>query len=271
MSGDLSTFARSGAIGLSLLFHAGVASGHDTWLLPAQFHVEPGATLKLELTSAMAFPKPETAAKADRLLAAKVRIGGETLALEPEAGPQALVLSARVTKPGLAVAWAASRERTLDLSPKEVAHYLEEIGAADTIGKEWKKSGGKTWRETYAKRAKTFVRVGPGPGDDSWRDPVGLDLELVPESNPTSLAAGDSVSVRLLWQGKPLAGIAVGAVGASPAEPVLAKTDDEGRVAFSLSKPGPWLIRTTWIRASQARPGEWESVFTTLTLEAHAR
>ena len=254
-----------------LVLCASSAWAHDTWILPAQFRIEPGQTLRLDLTSAMDFPNPETPVKPDRLTEAKVRLAGLTLPLAPTPEVKFLALSSRLDKPGIAVAWVAGRERSLQLTPNEVAHYLEEVGAADTIGQQWRKAGQKPWRETYAKRAKSFVRVGQGDGDDSWKQPVGLDLEIVPESDPTSLSVGDTFGLRLLWRGRPLPGLAVGAVSAAPAKPAVATTDAEGRVSFVLSKAGTWLVRATRIVASETRPGEWDSVFTTLTLEARPR
>lgn len=261
---------KQAAAVLLLVLGATRASAHDTWLLPANFHLERGTVLRLDLTSAMDFPKAETPVKAERLTEAKLRLAGATLVLDAAAEAKVLALTARVAGQGVATAWVATRERSLQLTPEQVAHYLDEIGAAGTIGEEWKKSGQKLWRETYVKRAKSFVRVGDA-ADSSWKEPVGLDLEILPASDPTALSVGDTLSLRLLWRGQPLSELAVGAVAAAPAKPTLAKTDGEGRVAFVLSKAGPWLIRATLIRSSTARPGEWDSVFSTLTVEASSR
>jgi uncharacterized GH25 family protein len=253
-----------------LLLCARPVWAHDTWLLPAHFRIEPGGTLELALTSAMDFPNPETPVKPERLAEAKLRLGGTTSPLESISQPRVLALRTRVPEVGIAVAWVATRERSLELTAEQVTHYLEEVGATDTIGRQWERSGRKPWRETYAKRAKSIVRVGED-ADDSWKRPVGLDLELLPESDPTRLSVGDTLRLRLLWRGEPLAGLAVGAVAGTPAKPALAHTDAEGRVSFVLSKAGPWLVRATRIVPSQARPGEWDSVFTTLTCEVVPR
>lgn len=255
---------------IALILVSGPALAHDTWLLPSRFRIEPGGMLELHLTSAMDFPNPETPVKSDRLAEAKVRLAGVALPLAAREGDKVLALSARIAEPGVAVAWVSTRERSLQLTPGQVAHYLEEVGAAETIGQQWKKAGQKPWCETYAKRAKAFVRVGEG-GGDSWRQPIGLDLEFVPESDPTLLSVGDSLRLRLLWHGLPLSGLAVGAVGSAPAKPSLSTTDAEGRVSFVLPKAGPWLVRATRIAPSHSRPGEWDSVFTTLVVEAKSR
>jgi uncharacterized GH25 family protein len=258
---------------IGALFYLSIATrviAHDTWILPAKWNTEPGSRVTVRLTSAMDFPNPETAPKPDRLLAQSVRLGAKVAKLVPGAAAdgdgKTLTLAAAVAEKGVATLWIKTRDRSLSLTPDEVTHYLDEIGADETLRAKWRSSGAKSWRETYAKVAKTFIRVGDA-GDESWREPVGAALEMVPESDPTALRVGDSFTVRLLWQGKPFAGLAVGAVGAAPAKAALQTTDDAGRVSFVFDRPGPWLLRATYLRPSAVRKGEWESVFTTLTVE----
>ena len=66
--------------------------------------------------------------------------------------------------------------------------------------------------------------------------------------------------------GSLLAGLAIGAAGGAGAAPALAKTEARGRVTFRLDRPGLWLCRTPLIRPVAGRHGEWESVFTTVTV-----
>jgi uncharacterized GH25 family protein len=254
------------AAALVLLSLPTPAMAHDTWLLPARWQLAPGAAIQLELTSGMGFPALDSAVAADRLTANSLRLAGKDYSLATSPAPQALQLSAVVAGEGIAVAWIASRERTLDLTAQEVEEYLEEIGAGGTIGRQWVASGRPAWRETYIKLAKTFVRVGDPTGDTTWGQPVGLLLELVPERDPTQVQAGDRFGVQLLWRGEPLADLAVIAAAAR-GRPIEVTTDANGRAMFTMDRPGPWLIKATLIRPSERRPGEWESQFTTLTLE----
>ena len=213
----------------------------------------------VDLTSAMDFPTPETPPHADRLVEKRMRLGGALSPLEvlqAESGAKVLQLAATPAAGGLATLWITTRPRTLDLKPNQVEHYLQEIGAADTIGEQWRRSSGKAWRETYVKVAKTFVRVGGSPMDESWREAVGATLELVPTTDPTSLATGQDLGLQLFWNGKHIADAAVGAVAAAPAKPVLRKTDKEGRVPFRLDRAGPWLFRATLIRQAAGRSGD---------------
>ncbi len=248
------------------------ALAHDTWLLPARWNVPVRDRLVVDLTSAMDFPRPETAVRADRLTSRSMRLNGTVGPLDARPpGAKALQLSAVPAAPGLATVWITTRPRTLDLKPDEVKHYLEEVGAWDTIGEQWSRSADQAWRETYVKVAKTFIRVGDARSDGSWTEPLGASLEIVPTSDPTDLFEGQTLGLRLLWNGKPLADLAVGAAAAAPAKALLLKTDPEGRVAFRLDRPGPWLLRATLIRPVAGQAGAWESTFTTLTVEVKPR
>jgi uncharacterized GH25 family protein len=250
---------------LSLVLAAGASFAHDTWLLPERPHLEPGERLVLDLTSAMDFPRPETAVNPDRLLARGVRLGGKRHELAPEPGAKALRLSVELDRPGIAAAWIESHPRTLQLTPKEVEEYLKEVGLFETIGAEWKKSGSTSWDESYVKIAKSYVRVGKPADDRTWEEPLGLALEMIPGTDPTMIRAGDAFPVRLLLSGKPISGLPVGAVAAG-AHASMAKTDQDGRASITLDRPGPWLLRATLIRPEEGTPGKFTSIFTTLTL-----
>jgi uncharacterized GH25 family protein len=247
---------------------AGPALAHDTWLLPSRFEAAPSGAISAEATSAMAFPKPETAVKPERVAAKGIRLAGATGDLEIAAVTDTVLqVRARADQPGIATLWIQTRPRTLDLKESEVVHYLEEIGASDTVGAQWRKSGRRPWRETYVKFMKTFVRVGDGGGDRSWAEPLGHGLEIVPATDPTALRAGDRLAVRVLREGKPLPDQPVG-VQAAGRDPALMRTDSAGRVTFALDRPGAWLIKTTVLRPA-AHEGEWESQFATLTFSTH--
>jgi len=119
------------------------------------------------------------------------------------------------------------------------------------------------------KHAKTCLRIGEA-ADGSWAEPVALALEIVPESDPTALRVGDRVAVRLLKNGAPLAGLAVGMEPRGRQAP-LPRSDAEGRVSFVVERPGPLLLSATELRPSSSGENEWESDFTTLVLDVAPR
>lgn len=268
MREEMATFSRRMVLVFGLLALAAPAAPHDTWLLPAKFMVPAGTSVPLDMTSGMGFPKNESAVAPDRIAQSGVRSGRTRGVLKvgrAEAG--ALRLEATLREEGVAVLWAVSRPRTIDLKPDQVEHYLEEIGAQDSVGKDWVARGRPAWRETYSKIAKTYVRVGSAGEDAGWRDPVGLPLELVPAVDPTKVHAGDAFVLRLLLDGKPLGGVAVTAVGGE-GKPEMRRTDADGNASFTVSRPGPWLFKATRLTGTGSAGTEWEAQFTTVTVEA---
>lgn len=244
--------------------------GHDTWLLPRRMTVAPGSLVRLDLTSGMAFPTLDHAIAAERVIAARYRLGGKTLELEKRrAAAKSLQFSVNLKETGVATLWVVLKPRALDLKPGVVPEYLDEIGASEEIRQGWKNSTTKRWREVYQKHAKTFVLVGKPEGDRSWAEPVGMALEIVPEKDPTALRVGDEFPVRVLKQGAPLAGFPVGLVCEGDKHGTLQKTNTEGRVTFKLSKAGRWLLRGTELRKATQPESDWESDFTTLTFAVH--
>jgi uncharacterized GH25 family protein len=246
---------------------AGSLYAHDTWILPNRPGVTPGQPVTFDLTSGMAFPANEVGVKPDRLARASARLGEAVTDLGREVGgKKALRLKAHFPKPGIAAVWIESKPRALELKPAEVKEYLEEIGAWDPVGRKWESEGKGRWRESYTKHAKTYVRVGRPDRDDSWARPVGMELELVPESDPTQLAAGEELKVRLLKNGQPAPDVPVGLLAANAKSGTLSRTDSEGRVRLRFDRGGWWLVRVTVLEPSSKPDLDWESRFATLTL-----
>jgi uncharacterized GH25 family protein len=253
---------------MSCLLISAAAFAHDTWLTPNRFAVEPGSTAVLDLTSGIAFPKLETFINPERLEHSFCRLAGRQFEMSaaPKA-PASLRLKARLSDQGIATMWIDLKPRALTLTPAQVREYLDEIGAPKDLGKEWTESKTpKRWREIYTKHAKTFVRVGEAKSDTSWSEPVGMKLEIIPESDPTSLKAGDEFTVRVLNEQRPMSGFPIGIVFAETRKSTIAITDNSGRVTFRLAVTGPCMLRGTDLRRSTKPDVDWESDFTTLTI-----
>ena len=153
----------------------------------------------------------------------------------------------------------------IELTPKQVAEYLDEIGADAELRHLWAAAPEpKRWREIYTKHAKSFVLV--ETPDDSWKAPMELALEFVPLADPTSLRAGGKLPIRLVESGKPLANFAVGVVHETDADARILKTDDQGRVDVPLPKSGRYMMRATHLRQAQRTDADWISDFTTVTV-----
>lgn len=244
---------------------------HDTWLVPKQFAVEKQSKVSLDMSSGMAFPAPLSAIKAKRIDKALYRLAGHQFELKNKTQTaKSLRFNAQPTESGIAAFWAELKPNTIDLSDEKVPKYLQEIGADKSILAEWtQKKAPKRWRETYTKHAKTFIKVGNNTATETtaWSEPVGLLLEIVPETDPTTLKVGDELSVRVLKQGQPMKNFPIGLVHESNHEGQIANTDEQGKAKFHLEKSGRYLLRGTELRKASQADIDWESSFTTLSLQ----
>lgn len=255
-----------------LVLAARAAEAHDTWIGPPLKPAAPGATIRLDLTSGGAFPALDHAPEPARVARAEVRLAGKvTRARVVSRRKHGLEFAMRLRARGVATVGVSLKPKELTLEAPKIREYLEEIGALETAGALWEaRPDPKTWRETYAKHAKTFVRVGRGGGDLSWRELFGLPLEIVPEKDPTGLLAGDELPVRVLKNGAPLPGFVL-AAGHDPRSPRARKTTDAtGRAVFVLGEPGSWILSGAELRFREDG-GRWESDFTTLTVRVAPR
>jgi uncharacterized GH25 family protein len=160
--------------------------------------------------------------------------------------------------------------RFIRLDAKDFNSYIEGEGFKSVVAS--RQQNGKTnaeGREIYSRSAKALI----GKTGDLAARPLGHVLEIVPEKDPASLAAGEPFPVQVLFRGKPLAGVRVGAAYAG-AElkgheyPVTAETDANGRVLLKLGRGGLWYARLIHMVAAQDDPEvDWRSYFATLTFE----
>lgn len=259
---------RRAIAGLAGAMLASGAPAHDTWLLPEAMRHEAPRPVTLGLASGNVFPDAESGFLPERIATARFRLGGRYHPLSMlRATPEQLLL--RLTPPATGVAAVVVTAKPLDVEIDEhiVAIYLDEINASAAQRAAWSAAGpNRRWQERFVKHAKTHVRFGSGDDVSGWATPSGAGFELLPEADPTALAAGDSLPVRALKNGKPLEGLQLAAVRDRKLTGGFVATDAEGRARISLPQPGWWLIRGTELRQSDASGTRWESDWVSLSL-----
>ena len=256
------------AMAIGLLATATVAVAHDTWLLPQSMRVPVGRPVLLSLTSGMAFPADDFAITATRVTRATVRLAGERTHL---ARPHSMTLSLRYEwtprTSGIAGLAVELAPKTLALAPDKIEEYFTDINASAELRAAWDSMPRpRRWRESYTKHAASFVRVGNPGSDSSWRTPLGLGFEIVPEVDPTELHVGQVLRVRVERGGHPVAGLAVGLQHEGDTHLAFTATDASGRARITVSREGRWLVNVTELRRATGPGLEWVSDFATLTL-----
>lgn len=262
------------AVLLLVLVGAANAWSHEFWIEPSTFAPEPGerVSVHLRVGDASEGERDEMARRSDHLLRFEA-IGAKGTA--PILGvlgraPAGLL---RTSEPGELVLIYQGKHTFIDLPAEKFESYLEEEGLSRVI--EARVRAGETLspgRESYARYAKSVIRVqGARDGDAErvFHREIGLPIEVIPETDPIAWEDGDPFSVRVVYDGKPLADQQVKLIHLVDHElKVLARTNAKGRVKLKPPQPGPWLVATVYMRrASEPLEGDWESFWGSLTFD----
>jgi hypothetical protein len=243
---------------LALLFPM-VASAHDFWIEPATFRPAVGKMVPIGLRVGQGFigdPVPRDSSLIDRFISQSAA-GEKPIAGFEKHDPAGLL---RVETPGLIVVGFRSHPVSLDLTAEKFNESLKLEGLDRII--ELRAKRGETNKpdhEIFSRCAKALLVAGGAPAATNDVT-LGFRLELVRESES---------SFRLLFEGKPLAGALVVALQQDdPSIRLSARSDKKGRVSFTLTKNGVWLVKSVhMIPAPPASGAEWESLWASLTFE----
>jgi uncharacterized GH25 family protein len=123
--------------------------------------------------------------------------------------------------------------------------------------------------ENYSRQAKALVQVGPAGGPQAQvLKPVGLPLEIVPERSPYAEPRPTTLPVRVVFEGRPLAGALVKLtdLGHDEAPSETHLTDGAGRATFAMPARGQWLLNVIWTKPQPTtRETDFETVFSSLS------
>ena len=259
------------ALAAALLAAPALVSAHDFWIEASSFRPAVGSAVQLRLFVGPHFegePFPRVPSLISRFVLVPAATGTER-DVPGRAGmdPAGVI---RVESPGLQIVAYRSLNSPLTVDAAKFDEYLKEEGL-EKIGELRRKRGesDKPAREAFSRCAKALLEA-PGGTEGGGNDrAVGLTLELVAEKNPYTLAENEELPVRLLLEGRPLAGALVQAqLHGEPAVKASARTDQQGRVRLRLARPGFWLVKA--VEMSPAPKGvdaEWQSLWASLTFE----
>lgn len=251
-------------LALSLLITTPVFS-HDYWLKPEAFFAQIGASLRVRLYVGDDFKIGE-----ERPLqkARTVRFEMFSDAREPEdllaegQDNQTPVTQLQFKSDGNYLIAMERKAQRITLDAKKFTDYLAEEGLDSIITR--RRQGGesdKPGRERYSRYLKSLVQIG-ARHNDSYRRVLNQRLEIIPQSNPYELQRGNNLKVRVLFEGKPLAGAKVFAYNRNneAIHEQGAQTSNDGMVVFKLDQPGEWLVRLVYMRRCEnCADADWES------------
>jgi uncharacterized GH25 family protein len=256
----------------SILLLPAAATAHEYWLLPDRFSAATAEPIAIEHRVGTGWPGEALPRSEARI----VRFGiVDALGERPIGGAEGSdpAGTTELRRPGAAFAVYRSRPSAVRLEADAFESYLREEGL-EAVSARRAASGesASPGLEIFSRNAKALLGA---PGGDPARDapllrrPVGLDLELVPETDPRLASAGAPLVLRLLFHGKPLAGALIKAFPQGGNERrVAGRTGADGRVRLALAEPGVWLVSAVHMVDAPADSGaRWESLWSSLTFE----
>jgi ketosteroid isomerase-like protein len=280
-------------VGIAMALTAGLLSAHDFWIVPDAFQVSAGGTLEIRGQTSTKFPTSLGAVTPERVAEARlIGASSDERLTQLSTSGKSLLIRHRPTTPGQHIVAVALVARSTRTTPERLKRYIA-LEGAPALAERHEREGAfpKTDSVTQisAKFAKTLVEVGQG-GSRAFARTVGHELELVPVNDPSALHAGDSLVVRLLYHGRPVAGAHLHA-GAAPtgltatsdsaqaaaapaAKDISVETGPDGTARIRVGEPGLWNVRTVHAAAAPGTPGAsggpWEAFFATLVFNVTA-
>jgi uncharacterized GH25 family protein len=285
MNSNLTTRRLGPTIAVALaatLVSAGVLAAHDFWLVPNALAFAAGGPLEVLGQSGTKFPSSDGPTQPAQVAEARIvgpssdeRIGDLAVS------GKSLMLRHKPAKAGQYVVGVALVSRSARTTPARLQRYIVLEGAPELAAK-YEKDGTYPKMDSVtqlsAKYAKTIVEVGSN-GPRAFDKVLGHALEIVPLSDPSRLKVGDSVGVRLLLHGKPVANVhlragsappaavrgdsaALAAAAASPGQVIV--TGADGVAKLRISDPGLWNVRTLYAAPMAGMPEHWEAFFATI-------
>jgi len=265
--------SRFGLLLSALLGLAAPAAAHEFWIEPANFRPPVGKPLDVRLLVGQEFR-------------------GDTMIYLPESFERFVTVNARGTRnipglpgddpaarltpaePGLLLIAYQSTRYALDIDAVTFERYLEMEGL-DAIRALRGQRGerGKPVHEVYSRCAKSLLAVGGRDTGLDARRPIGLRLEIVPQTSIYRLKRGQALEVQLLYENRPLAGAQLMAFSKKkPKDRLLQRTDAEGRARFVLPHADVWLLSAVhMIPAPADAKADWESFWASLSFETEDR
>lgn len=263
-------------IAFGLVLAAVVASttyAHDLWLIAIEPAV-PGNPAIVQANVGMNFPVSVSAPDTEKFKR-KFVVGPDGVELPVKsAGKKGLsgLLQFEPKRPGIYQLAVETEPKLIKLTAEAFNEYLVSDGLAHIYRLRAKEESlDQPGRERYQKSPKSLIQVGRGDDGDCSKV-LGLPLEIVPLRNVFTIKVGDTLPVRVLFQGKPLPEANLG--WQSPGDGETARgtlrTDAKGEALIPIARADLMTIRLTHMTRPKMADYEWESFWTTLTFRVPA-
>jgi uncharacterized protein DUF4198 len=256
-----------------------VLSSHDLFIKLESFYLKPETETLIYLYNGT-FGKSEHVLARNRMIDVSLINPGEQI-VHPDKSlwfeeNKRTILKIKTGKEGTGVFGVSTLPRVNEFSAQSFINNLTHEGLTKVL-EERKKSGddSKSAKKKYSKHVKAIFQVGNKLSDD-FKTVLGYPTEFIPMTNPYSLMIGDELSMKLLIDGKPMAGEMVyasfndqfgHAKDGTPLDVFQVVTNSEGIVKIKITHAGHWYFRTVNLVKSPDEDADYVSISAAITFE----
>ncbi|PRQ00477.1 Nickel uptake substrate-specific transmembrane region [Enhygromyxa salina] len=259
------------------------AHAHDYWLAPRDYTpaIDEPVTIDLFVGDHLVpeASRPHDPAKVHGF-ELRHRCAHEDLTRSSAAGADPVVDGRTFERDGLGLFGLEREWVDITLSDEKFTFYLEHEELTDMQAVRGQQAPRVEEHERYTRSIKSLIRVGERSRGRLHRKPLGHRMEIVLLDDPYRMQPGEPLRAKVLFAGKPLAGVAVSALHSRVNGVVTARgtTDAGGVVAFMIDQPGAWLLRLVYMQPCAGRRDEdacatadWRSYWASFSFAVGAR
>jgi uncharacterized GH25 family protein len=255
------------SLSVAVILVAGIVQAHEFWLQPKKYRYQLGDEVKVDFMVGESFT-------GELWDLSKHKV--EKIELHRSSGLKDLANDVKSTKgnnlsvkcdlEGTYVLTMQSNAAYIETQGNEFNDYLKEDGL-DYILNERKKLNQleKPSTEFYTRYAKLMIQVGERK-DETFKKKIGLRYEIVPDQNPYNLKAGDYLSCKIFFEGKPVPHTLVKVWSKIKNTTFLQNiyTEKDGTVRFPISTNGEWMVSSVKMIKSEKEGAEYQSLWASL-------
>ena len=280
---NLTAVLACASLGISLFIPCKSALAHEFWLVPVATPQRVGDTAALSLQVGEFFQGDDLGFSNAQTVTLKLYTASSVKDLRPQLslltlGKSIATFKLPLNQAGAHVVVYDSQPSVISLPADKFHAYLHDEGL-DFIKTRREALGQalKPGRERYRRFVKTLINATDptsathpelDASDAVVTRSTGQRLELLPLNNPFKLTPGGALSLRVLFEGQPLAGALVKAWHRRSGQTITvrATTNPAGEVQLDLPYAGPWMVSAVHMVAAQGNDDiDWDSLWGNLS------
>jgi uncharacterized GH25 family protein len=253
-----------------LLFIASAVSAHEFWIEPDKFIYKRGGTINLRFLVGENFTGANWSGDKDRVQSMRLYFSNvvDSNFKDNFRDKKGDSIQFAIYEEGTAMVTLNTKNTFIGLDAKEFNAYLHEEGLTEAL--EYRRQRGDSMKkgtEKYQRSVKTIFQVGSNK-THVFKKRTDLQLDIIPDDNPYSLAKDGGLKLKLLFQGNALkkTRVKVWHKANNKVNVEDYETDDEGEVKIFIALSGEWMVSCVKMLRTENDPdAEWQSYWGTLT------